>query len=212
VKRVLTACYRAGLGLFLTLAGLCWTHAADLSGRILLSTNTPVGNVADIDVLVVPAADASIRLSNSLAAAEVIGSRASAMKQDLEKLQNEKTKLLYRTMFPEVGPAEREDIVKQVEELNLRMAEIEHAITNKNRVPTIPVAPESWSTVIAKTRTDQEGRFRFPDFTNNSNTWIATSLPTSPQDRATMVWLVPILPRHVQEGLTLCVTNALQRD
>ena len=128
-----------------------------------------------------------------------------------ESIEKERTARVYKTMFSETGPADKEQLRKEIEALTATLTALnsdEAVLRGKLLAWKSPDTffEGPWTNVLAVTRTTDDGEFsvRIP---SDRNCWLA--IPGKTQDSHTPVpgWLMPIPPHNAP--FLLCETNAI---
>lgn len=211
-------CSRA-LGLMLWLWPLCLavsSFAAEGSGEIRGVVQVNGKAVAGAQITLLDPKEAGARYENRMAAAKsnlvVLGEKAATLKSRREALERERTVKVYRGMFPEVGPAEKEELRKQAANLSAQLASVEAEEAAVQSVRNSTVEPgaffePAWTNALGSVRTSTDGSFTI-SAPVAGDCWLALPLRPGPSGKIARGWLIPLTGSS--QGIFLCETNSIQ--
>jgi hypothetical protein len=170
---------------------------------------------ADREVTIVDAKEAAARYEIRLHAAKsnlaALSDRLRNLSDRKDSIEKDRTTKVYKTMFSETGPADKEQLRQEIDALTAILTAInsdEAALRGK--VLTWKSSDRffegRWTNALAVARTTDDGEFsvRIP---SDRNCWLA--VPGKTQNSPTPVpgWLMPIPPGNAP--ILLCETNAI---
>ncbi len=171
--------------------------------------------IRDAAVTIVDAKEATVRYESRLKASKsniaVLSDELRIISARTESMEKDRTAKVYKTMFPEVGPADKEQLRQEINVLNAALTALnsdEAALRGKVLAWRSPDGffQGRWTNVLAVTRTTDRGEFSV-QIPKDRNCWLA--IPGKAQTSAAYAhsWLMPIPPNN--SPLILCETNAI---
>ncbi len=217
IGRGVRACLPRLLILFVGYTGVA-ADKGTVTGQVYVrSATATVRPLSGVNVFLLPADVASNTYRERLAsaAAQLAGSEERrvnlcATRKDLE---NEKTLKVYRRMFSETGPAEREQLAGEIEEINREMANLDLHLAELDKTIARLKSPAAlftprWDSAISSVKTDDEGKFTL-GFPQNGSFWIGAYQESAlGQQAGPYGWLMPL--RRAEKHVYLCETNMVQ--
>lgn len=158
--------------------------------------------IAALPVVAVPE-NVAQRFTNLVTLSRMAADRSGNLPEWISELQQEKTKLLYRKMFSEIGPAERQAIDGTVTSLNNSIAFLEQMVTNRCAAMASLHNP-AWPGVLARAHTGVCGEFVLSNLPPSSAVWIVAGPNTNK-----LIWVVPV-PAGKSPLLFLSETNQIR--
>jgi hypothetical protein len=166
-------------------------------------------------VTIIEAKEAAARYASRLGAAKsnltTLSDKLRNITDRKESIEKDRTAKVYKTMFSETGPADKEQLRQEIDALNADLTALnadEAVLRGKVLALRSPVVffEGRWTNVLTVARTTDDGSFvaRIPA---DRSCWLA--IPWKTQDSAAPApgWLMPIPPDNAP--LLLCETNAI---
>jgi hypothetical protein len=196
---------------------LAFGSSCGASGLREIRGTVRVGDVPirSAEVTIVEAKEATARYENRLNTAKsnlaALSGKLRNLSDRKESIEKDRTAKVYKTMFSETGPADKEQLRQEIDALTTTLTAINSdEVALRGEVlawkSSDAFFEKRWTNVLAVARTTDNGEFsvRIP---SDRKCWLA--IPGKTQNSPTPVpgWLMPIPPENAP--ILLCETNAI---
>jgi len=179
------------------------------------SVRAGVVPVRGVEVTIVDAREAAARYESRLNTAKsnltAISDKLRNLSDRKESVEKNRTAKVYKTMFSETGPADKEQLRQEIDALNATLTGLnseEALLCGKVLAWRSPDGffEDRWTNVLAVARTTDDGGFsvRIP---SDRKCWLAIRGKTQNSPTSVPGWLVPIPSDNAP--ILLCETNAI---
>jgi hypothetical protein len=191
------------------------SHGASGLREIRGSVRVGAQPIRGVVVTIVDAREAAARYESRLNSAKSNLTAISGKLQNLldrkESIEQDRTAKVYKTMFSETGPADKEQLRQEIDALTAKLTAFNsEEAALRGKVLTWKSSDTffdgRWTNVLAVAQTTSEGEFsvRIP---SDRNCWLAIPGKTQNSHTPVLGWLMPIPPDNAP--LLLCETNTI---
>jgi hypothetical protein len=191
------------------------SYGASSLREIRGSVRVGVVPVRRAEVMIVDAKEAAARYESRLDAAKsnltALSHKLRNLSDRKESIEKDRTAKVYKTMFSETGPSDKEQLRQEIDALNAALTALnsdEAALRGKVLAWKSPDVffEGRWTNVLAVTRTTDDGEFSFRIPTDR-NCWLAIPGKTQNPPASSPGWLMPVPLNNAP--LILCETNGI---
>lgn len=171
--------------------------------------------IRGIELKIIDAKEAAARYENRL---NVAKSNLAALSEQLRKIierkesiEKDRTAKVYKSMFSETGPADKEQLREEIDALNAALTALNsEEATLRGKVLNWK-SPDGffegrWTNVLAVARTTGEGKFSV-QIPADRDCWLSIRERRENSPASALGWLLPVPLNNAP--LTLCETNAI---
>jgi hypothetical protein len=171
--------------------------------------------VQGVEVVLVSAKEAAARYEGRIVPAISNLAMISRQKFELqarrEAVEKERTLKVFKRMFPEVGPAEKEQLGLEIADLNTALTnvaaeEVGLAKQEATWMRARRVFEPPWTNILGFTRSGENGEF-IVRASSVCDCWLAATAGGKPSTNLTLSWLIPV--QRNSPDTALGETNAI---